>query len=132
MQFPSAEWAVAFRSALNANAAYREAARAFEGDLLFRVRPADPTGPAPGIQLVLTGGECTSATFHADAREVATEFVFEGTADDWRRVLHREVDPVQAILHGTLKVRGNLAKLLRFNRAAKELTETAGTIPVDG
>ncbi len=131
MRFPSAEWAVAFRAALNANVAYREAARAWEGDVLFRVRPSEPDAPAPGIHLALAHGTCSSATYHADARAVATEFVIEGRAEDWGRLLRHEVDPVAAILHGVLNVRGNLAKLLRFNRAAKELAETASTIPTD-
>jgi putative sterol carrier protein len=131
MQFPSAEWAEAFRTALNQNAAYQDAARAWEGDILFLVRPADPSAPAPGIHLQLAHGQCSAATYHPDARSVASEFVYEGTPENWARLRRKELDPVKAILDGTFKIRGNLAKAMRFTRAAKELVETAGQVPTD-
>ncbi len=129
MRFPSAEWASAFKAALNANPAYHDAAAAWEGDILLLVRPSDWSAPAPGIHLALSHGECTEATYYADARPVASEFVYEGSPENWERLRRHEIDPVTAILNGTFKVRGNLAKMMRFTRAAKELVETAGSIP---
>jgi putative sterol carrier protein len=129
MRFPSVEWAEAYRAALNSNAAYREAASAWEGDILFRVLPEHSDSPAPGIHLQLAHGLCSAASYHADSREVASEFVYEGSREDWQRLLRHEMDPVKAILDGTFKIRGNLAKAMRFTRAAKELVETAATIP---
>jgi putative sterol carrier protein len=129
MEFPSAEWAAAYQLALNENTAYREAAKAWVGDILLLVRTADPNAPAPGIHLELAHGGCQSAVFHADARSVPSEFVYEGTPENWQRLMRHEIDPVKAILEGTFKVRGNLAKLMRFTRAAKELVETASNVP---
>ena len=131
MKFPSAEWASAFRDAINANAEYRDAAAAWEGDILFRVRLPDAQAPAPGIHLDLAGGACRAATFHADAREVSSEFVYEGSPENWQRLLRGELDPVQAILSGTFRFRGNPLKASRFTRAAKALVETAASIPGD-
>jgi putative sterol carrier protein len=130
MQFPSAEWAAAFREALNENDAYREAAKAWEGDITFLVRTADPNVPAPGIHLEFAHGQCTAATFHDDARNVSSEFVYEGTPENWQKLIRHELDPLKAVLDGTFRVRGNLAKLMRFTRAAKELVETASNVPV--
>ncbi len=129
MAFPSAEWASAFQTALNANAAYAEAARAWVGDILLRVRPADPSRPAPGVLLDLAAGSCRAATFFPDAREVPSEFVYEGPPESWGRLMRHELDPVKAILDGTFRVKGNMAKLMRFTRAAKELVETASNVP---
>ena len=129
MRFPSAEWAEAYRTALNENPAYREAAKAWVGDILLLVRPADATAAAPGVHLELANGGCQSATFHTDARAVSSEFVYEGTAENWERLMRHELDPVKAILDGTFRVKGNLAKLMRFTRAAKELVETASNVP---
>lgn len=131
MQFPSAEWAVAYRKALNANPAYREAAEAWVGDILLLVRPADANAPAPGVHLELAHGECSAATYHADARSVSSEFVYEGTPENWAKLMRHEVDPVKAIMDGTFRVKGNLLKLMRFTKAAKELVDTASQVPVD-
>lgn len=129
MKFPSSEWASALQQALNQNTAYADAARAWVGDILLLVRPADASAPAPGIQLDLANGTCRSATFYPDAREVKSEFVYEGSPENWARLMRHEVDPVKAIMEGTFRVRGNLAKLMRFTRAAKELVETASNVP---
>lgn len=130
-KFPSVAWAEAFQKALASNAAYREAAQAWEGDLFLRVVP-DPESPnGCGVYLDLFHGECRSARFVDDASGVTSEFVYEGPRANWARLLRHEVDPVKAILDGTFKVRGNLAKALRFTRAAKELVETAAKIPSD-
>ncbi len=129
MEFPSAEWALAYQKALNANAAYREAAQAWVGDILLLVRPAAADSPAPGVLLALAHGECSAATYHADARALASEFVYEGTRENWNRLMRKEIDPVKAILDGTFRIKGNLAKAMRFTRAAKELVETAASLP---
>jgi len=131
MRFPSAEWAAAFRAALEQNEEYRQAAAAWVGDILLRVAPAAPEAPAPGIHLVLAHGACSVAEFHADARAVASEFVYEGTAENWQRLLRGELDPVQAILGRAFRIRGNLLKASRFTRAAKALVETAASVPAD-
>jgi len=131
LEFPSAPWADAFRAALTANEEYRAAAAAWEGDLLLRVVPVAAGAPAPGVLLELAHGECRAATFHPDARTVSSEFVYEGTPENWQRLVRGELDPVRAILDGTFKVRGNLLKLARFSRAAKALVETAAAIPAD-
>ncbi len=132
MRFPSAEWAKAFRQALAQRPEYKEAAHAWEGDLLLRVLPpAGAPGPAPGVLLDLWHGECRAASFLEDSSSTVSEFVYEGTRENWARVLRGELDPVKAILDGTFKIRGNLAKAMRFTRAAKELVETAATLPAD-
>jgi putative sterol carrier protein len=131
VHFPSAEWAEALRTALNQNPAFQEAANAWEADLLFLVRTPGADAPAPGIRLDLAQGRCRSATFHEDARPIAAEFVFEGTPENWRKLLRRELEPVRPFIDGTFTVRGNLAKALRFSRAAKVLVETASGISLD-
>jgi putative sterol carrier protein len=131
MKFPSAEWAAEFRTILNQNEAYRAAAQAWEGDILFLVRMPEAAGPSPGIHLALSHGQCSAATYHADARAVASEFVYEGTPESWQKLAAGQLDPVKAILDGTFRVKGNLAKLMRFTRAAKELVETASKIPTE-
>lgn len=129
MKFPSEEWAAEFRRLINQNDAYRAAAQAWEGDILFLVRTADPNAAAPGVHLALAHGECSAATFYADARAVSSEFVYEGTPENWQKLLAGKVDPVNAILDGTFRIKGNLAKAMRFTRAAKELVETAAKVP---
>ena len=129
-KFPSAEWAEVYRDRLNANPAYREAAKAWEGDILLLVAP-DPEAPrGEGVLLDLFHGACRSATFVPDATDARAEFTYRGTRENWGRMLRREIDPVRAILDGTFKLQGNLLKAMRFQRAAKEMVDTATQVPV--
>jgi putative sterol carrier protein len=131
MRFPSEEWAQAFRTALNANAEYAQAARAWEGDILLLVAPDERDPHGSGVRLDLQHGVCRAAILVPDARGVQSEFVYEGKRAEWTRLLRHEIDPVKAILDGTFRIRGNLAKAMRFTRAAKALVETAAQIPVE-
>ena len=132
MRVPSAEWASAGREAGHGSDGYRAAAQCWEGDLLLRVvSPAGSGAPSPGVLLDLWHGECRAATYFEDTASVESEFVYEGSPENWARMVRGELDPVKAILDGTFKVRGNLAKAMRYTRAAKELVETAAGIPAD-
>lgn len=127
--FPSTEWADAYRQRLNENAAYAEAARAWEGDILLLVAPDDRAPQGEGVLLDLHHGECRAAKFVPDAGQVTAEFTYRGSRENWGRMLRREIDPVRAILDGTFKLSGNLMKAMRFQRAAKEMVETATLVP---
>lgn len=129
--FPSAEWAAQFKTAINENAAYKEAAAAWEGDLMFEVLPDAQTTKGPGIYLDLYHGECRDARFVADPTSVSPEFVLRATRANWEKLIRHELDPVKAFLGGTIKLAGNPAKLMRFIGAAKELLDTAAGIPTD-
>ena len=130
MKFPSQPWADALRAVVNRDTEYADAARGWEGDILLRVTGGAVDAPAPGIHLDLANGQCRGAQFVPDSRSTESEFVFEASAENWQRVLGRQIDPVQAIMGGALKVRGNMAKLLRFTRAARQLVHDVGSIPV--
>jgi putative sterol carrier protein len=66
-----------------------------------------------------------------DPSKVRSEFVVEGSRTSWERLLRREIDPIQGIMNGTFRLKGNMLKALRFQRAAKEMLDTAGRVPRD-
>jgi putative sterol carrier protein len=130
-RFPSAEWAALLKEAVNANAEYAESAKAWEGDVLLRVVSSDASTAAEGIYLDLAHGACRSASFVPDSRETTSEFVFEASRPVWARLFRQELDPVKAILSNEVRLRGNLAKAMRFTRASSLLVATAATIPTE-
>jgi putative sterol carrier protein len=46
-------------------------------------------------------------------------------------VLRREVDPIRALLTNTLKLKGNMAKVMRNVKAAQELVIAATKVPTE-
>ena len=129
--FPSESWAAQFQQAINANEAYAEAAAAWEGDFILEVLDDPAAEKGPGIYLDLAHGKCREARFLPDATTVSSEFVFRGSRENWTKLMRGEVEPVKAFLDGTIKLKGNPMKAMRFARAAKELIETAARIPAD-
>ena len=131
MKFLSQEWADKLREALNANPAYREAGAAWEGEILLLVVPDDLAPKGEGIFLDLAGGVCRDARYIPDAVDRPCEFVYQGRRSDWARLLRREIEPVKALFDGTFRIKGNLAKAMRFTRAAKELVDTVARVPAE-
>jgi putative sterol carrier protein len=128
-QFPSTAWAEALRDALNANSAYAQAAAAWEGDFMFAVLSDDLAPQGEGVYLDLAHGLCRAARYVEHPAGVPSEFVVLGSREDWAKLLDGRVEPIQAIMDGTFKMRGNMMKAMRFARAAKEMLDTAARIP---
>ncbi len=134
-RFASPEWAAALKDAINASAAYRSAAKNWEGDFWFIVEP-DDTGDAADrkadrafIYVDLWHGACRDCFVTRDDTRKSPEFRIWGTSAQWARVIRREIDPIKALLTSTLKLKGNLAKVMRNVKAAQELVLCAAAVP---
>ena len=56
-----------------------------------------------------------------DEAEMHPEFVISATLDAWKKVIEKKLDPIQGLMTRQLKLKGNLAKVLRAVKAAQEL-----------
>jgi putative sterol carrier protein len=132
--FPSPEWVSALKSAINTHQGYREAAKQWEGDFWFIVEPDDPKSVLPPtlIYLDLWHGECREAHIAQSEDEHRPEFRIWATRKNWLKVLNREVDPIRALMTNTLKLKGNMAKVMRNVKAAQELVIAATRVPIEG
>ena len=60
-----------------------------------------------------------------------TAFSYEGPYGNWKKLINKELDPIQSLLTGKFKLKGDMLKVLRAVQAAKELVETAGKVPTE-
>ena len=127
--FASPAWVVALKEAINASKTYRESAKNWEGDFWFMVEPDNAEGERKLIYLDLWHGECRDALLATSEAEHAPEFRISGTARNWQRVITKEIDPIRALMTNSLKLKGNLAKVMRNVRAAQDLVLCAASIP---
>lgn len=125
--FLSDEWASALKDAINASEAYRAAATDWEGDFYFIAELKDKSTQA--VYLDLWHGECRDAQALVDTGAKSPEFEVSGKVDSWKKVIDRKVDPIQALITRQLKLKGNMAKVLRSVKAAQELVNCATTVP---
>ena len=132
--FPSEEWTVAFREAVNANDAYRKAAHDWTHGAVAMVISADPSiglDDDTGMILHVHQGECRSTQFvHGMAAVEGTPFVIVGPYSRWREVIAGTLDPIKGMMEGKLKLKaGHLPTLIRTVESARQLVSSAAKVP---
>ena len=127
--FLSDEWAAAFKDAVNSSDAYKAAAATWEGDFFFISELAN--GEHRTMYLDLWHGECRDAVILADPSVKTPEFEVSGKVPSWKKVIDKKVDPIQALITRQLKLKGNMAKVLKSVKAAQELVNAATTVPTE-
>jgi putative sterol carrier protein len=63
------------------------------------------------------------------AREA--NFVITGPYSRWKEVMRKQLDPTRAMLTGKLKVKGDLTTLIRYTKAANEMTEATTRLDIE-
>lgn len=131
LRFPSDEWIKELSSKLNESEAYEKSAKDWEGDFVFVVEPDDAYADNAYLFLALYHGKSPDAAMIAseDAREA--EFVLRAPFSNWRRVIEGELDPIQGMMTRKLQVEGNMMKIMRYPKAAKEIVSCCALIPTD-
>ena len=129
--FPSEEWINQFKDAVNSNVAYEDAARTWEGDFLFVVQPDSTLKQEAVFYVDLWHGKCRNVSLLRSGESKQTAFIYEGPYANWTKLIRKEIDPIQGLLTGKFKLKGDMLKVLRAVRAAKELVETAGRVPTE-
>jgi len=129
MLFGSAEWLAAFHEAVNSSAAYAEAAKSWEGDFYFVLEPDETKGESVYYYIDLWHGKSRKALVAKNASDEQPEFVISAPIRIWKRVIEKKLDPIQGLVTRQLQLKGNLGKVLRAVKAAKELVNCTTAVP---
>jgi putative sterol carrier protein len=129
--FTSQEWIELFMEQVNLNKKYEEAAKTWEGDFLFVVEPDAELKQRATYYVDLWHGKCRGVALLKQGEEKKSAFIFSGPYGNWKKLITTKGDPIQGLLTGKFKLQGDMAKVLRAVRAAKELVETTGKVPTE-
>lgn len=129
LPFPSDAWIKALMDELNRSAAYAEAGKNWEGDLVFVIEQVEGRAQPVRLYLDLWHGKCREAAELADESSKSPGFRLSAPLAAWKKVLLRQLDPIQGMMTGQLKVKGNMAILLKNVWAAKELVACCMLVP---
>jgi putative sterol carrier protein len=127
--FPSDAWVKALRVEINQSAAYAEAAKNWEGDFVFVIEPADGQSAPVLLYMDLWHGECREAAEIADESAKKAGYRLSAPLAVWRKVLLKQLDPIQGMISGQLKLKGSLPPILKSVKAAKELVVCCTLVP---
>ncbi|MFN0179497.1 MAG: SCP2 sterol-binding domain-containing protein [Gemmatimonadales bacterium] len=125
----SDDWARAWGTTLAASPEYRQVAVTWEGSVAA-VAGDEPNAPA--VFLDLWHGDCRTARAATEADLASATYLLQAAPSAWRDLFEGRLAPVMALLTGRIQImRGELATLLPYTAAAKELLRLAGTVPTE-
>ena len=119
-------WARACQIEINASREYREAAATWEDAVAFAM---DQPGGLRAVFVDLWHGECREARSALPGDLDRAPYVIRGDEETWHAVLEGRLEPLQALVMGTLKLeKGNLGALAFHIRSARELVACASRV----
>ena len=123
-KFPSPEWAVAFKDALNSNPTYAAAAHNWEGDFYFVVTDIPGQKEPTTMYADLWHGKCRDAHIVDDLDAHNPAFTMTAGLPVWRKVIEKKMDPIQGLLTRQLKLQGSMTTIMKNVKAATELVNS--------
>jgi putative sterol carrier protein len=153
--YPSKAWLEEYRKALNQSKEYKEAGKGWgvgwNGDFIFQIEniPIDkisvkdlPADAAKELKeyiingtsysyIQLKDGECLGARPLKDPKEVQVGFIMKGPYENWKKLTKGQLDPTRALLARQFTLVGDMAKVMRYTRAANLMTKISSTIKTE-
>jgi len=148
-------WLEEYRKMLNQSKEYKEAGKGWgvgwNGDFIFQIEniPVDkisfkdlPTNVAKEAKeyiingtsysyIQLKDGECKDARPIKDPKEVQVGFIMKGPYENWKKMTRGELDPTRALLARQFTLEGDMAKVMRYARAANLMTKISASIKTE-
>jgi putative sterol carrier protein len=131
IQFGSNEWLQALHNELNASDAYAQAAKNWEGDFYFVVEPEGELKEPVYLYMDLWHGKCRAASVVKNKNEKNPAFVMSGPYSKWKKVVSAQLDPIQAMMTGQLKLKGNMVMVMKNVQAAQEIIKALTRIETE-
>ncbi|HMF30986.1 MAG TPA: SCP2 sterol-binding domain-containing protein [Candidatus Lokiarchaeia archaeon] len=121
--FATKEWTDEYCNALNENPAYEDAAKTWEGDFVFVVLADEISDQDAFFWVDLWHGKARDwAVLESADEKPDAVFVFSGPYKNFKALVGTpKLDPIQGLMTGKFKLKGDMAKVMRAVKAAQEL-----------
>jgi putative sterol carrier protein len=130
-KYYSQEWCELYKEALNASKSYEESARTWEGDFYFICEKGGPINENLYMYVDLYHGKCRAAEIITDLNKYKPEFVITANYTIWKRIVTGQLDSTQALITKQAKLTGYMAKIMRYTKAANEITNITKQLPTE-
>lgn len=131
LEFMSEAWVAALADRLSSSEAYKKNAKDWRASMALAVL-AEPEKniDAAAVVLDLQGGECRSAERVAGPGPYEADYVIRGVAENWEKLLKKEIFPVPAIMSKQLQlVKGDTMPMMMKMGSVQALLDEASQVP---
>lgn len=124
------EWGALYEKTIQGDAAYKDAAKTWEGTVVLHVEAAPEYGLDIDIYVLLDlwHGDCRSIRLVPPEAGEAGDFVITGSLERWTQVAKKELDSTKGMMQGKLKLKGDLPTIVRAVRASQRLTDLSADV----
>ena len=134
-KYGSQEWYDIYREEINKCKAYEEAAETWEGDFYFITEKGGPVKEQIFAYVDLWHGKCRKAEIVSDRKKYKPEYIIAAPYHIWKRICLKQLDSTQALITRQSRLmtgsRGTMAKIVRYTKAANELTNITARIDTE-
>lgn len=131
--FPSKEWVEEYCKKLNNSETYNKEGQGWQDPILFRIIDYDKWKDRIEFEsfiLYLKNGICEKyEILRENVQNVP--YKLSATYEDWKKIIGGNINPIQAMLKGIMKVQGNMAILMKYTNAAIAMVNAAQEIPTE-
>jgi putative sterol carrier protein len=129
--WPSDDWIEVYQGLINESSEYKEAAHDWEGAVVYHFQAEPDKYLAEDVYgwFDLWHGECREAKQVTAEEATGAEFIVSAPYSIWKQVIRKELEPMKAIMQGRLKMKGDLAKAVRYTKASLVLQDIATQVP---
>jgi putative sterol carrier protein len=83
------------------------------------------------LWLDIDKGFCKEAKIVSKEEGEKAPFVIYGDYARWKQIINGELEPIKALAQGKLQLKGNLAIIVKFVKAAEDMVKTAQKVPTE-
>lgn len=130
-EFATEEWLEALKHELNTSEDYARAAKKWEGDFYFIISPEGELQEPIYLYMDLWHGECRDVRVVEDPAEEDPAFRMRAAPRVWKKVVTKQLDPIQGLVTRQLKLQGDMLTIMRSVKAAQELVNCVTDVPTD-
>jgi len=130
--FPSEDWALAYKQAINDNPKYKEAGKDWTHGAVAMVVKADPAlgiAEDTALWLDIDRGVCKECKLMPATEAQAAPFVIVADYARWKSVIRKQLDPIKGMMQNKLKLtKGNMPTIVKYVQSSRELVETTALV----
>lgn len=132
MIFPSQEWLDRYKEELNKGPWKDSGKEWIYGPVCLVIKKDGKTVKEDVyILLDINKGVCKDAKIVSREEGEKAPFVIYGDYQRWKQVIKGELEPIQGLAQGKLQLKGNLAIIVRFVKAAEDMVKSASRVPTE-